>query len=71
MEANKYCMSVFKQNVNLGVNELWELAYKDFKPYEDRMRSTNEREFKRDTTLDRKPDPFVKDGGNEKNRTST
>ena len=52
-------MSVFKNNVNLGVNELWALAYRDFKPYEDRMRSTNVREFQRDTTLDRKLLKFV------------
>jgi hypothetical protein len=52
-------MSVFNNNVNLGVNELWALAYQDFKPYEDRMRSTNVREFRRDTTLDRKPSKFV------------
>ena len=64
-------MSVFKQNVNLGVNELWHNAYKDYEPYRDPMRSTNTPEFTRDTTLDRKPEPFVKDGGNEKNRTST
>lgn len=64
-------MSVFKQNVNLGVNELWAVAYKDFEPYEDRLRSTNVREFTRDTHLDRKPEPFVELCGNEKNRTST
>ena len=52
-------MSLFKNNVNLGVNELWLLAYRDFEPYEDRMRSTNVREFRRDTTLDRKPPKFV------------
>ena len=64
-------MSVFKQSVNLGVNELWHNAYRDYEPYRDPMRSTNVREFTRDTTLDRKPEPFVKLGGNEKNRTST
>ena len=47
-------MSMFKEKVNLGVNDLWELAYKDYKPYEDRLRSTNAKEFKRDTTLDPK-----------------
>ena len=79
-------MSVFKQNVNLGVNELWHNAYRDYEPYRDPMRSTNVREFTRDTTLDVKPTPFVEvvpvakepfvldtrlSGGNEKNRTST
>ena len=59
MEANKYRMSLFKQHVNLGVNELWAIAYRDFKPYEDRLRSTNVREFQRDTALDRKPSKFV------------
>jgi hypothetical protein len=53
-------MSLFKEKVNLGVNDLWALAYKDYKPYEDRLRSTNVREFKRDTILDRKPDTFAK-----------
>jgi hypothetical protein len=45
---------MFKEKVNLGVNELWYVAYKDYKPYEDRLRSTNTKEFKRDTTLDEK-----------------
>ena len=53
-------MSLFKPNVNLGVNELWALAYKDYKPYTDRLRSTNTPEFTRDTILDRKPDTFAK-----------
>ena len=52
-------MSIFKQHVNLGVNELWAIAYRDFTPYEDRLRSTNVREFQRDITLDRKPLKFV------------
>ena len=47
-------MSLFKEKVNLGVNDLWELAYKDYKPYEDRLRSTNATEFVRDTLLDKK-----------------
>ena len=63
-------MSLFKPNINLGVNELWYNALKDYKPYEDRMRSTNVREFRRDTTLDPKTTPFVPDtklsGGNGK-----
>jgi hypothetical protein len=59
-------MSIFKQNVNLGVNELWALAYKDFKHYEDRMRSTNVGEFKRDTMLDKKPQKFVEQQLNSK-----
>jgi len=60
MEANKYNMSLFKPNVNLGVNELWYNALKDYKPYKDRLRSTNAPDFVRDTLLDRKPDPFEK-----------
>ena len=40
--------------VNHGVNALWEVAYTDFVPYEDRLRSTNTKEFTRDTTLDKK-----------------
>ena len=63
-------MSMFNNHVNLGVNELWALAYRDFKPYEDRMRSTKVREFRRDTTLDAKAQTFVPDtklsGGNGK-----
>ena len=47
-------MSMFKEQVNLGVNELWYVAYKDYKPYTDRLRATNETEFTRDTTLDKK-----------------
>ena len=63
-------MSMFNNHVNLGVNELWALAYRDFTPYEDRMRSTNVREFTRNTTLDAKTTPFVPNtklsGGNGK-----
>ena len=51
-------MSVFKNHVNLGVNELWAQVYENFTPYEDRVRSTNVREFTRDTTLDAKAKPF-------------
>jgi hypothetical protein len=51
---------MFTEKVNLGVNELWYNALKDYKPYTDRLRSTNVREFKRDTILDRKPDTFEK-----------
>ena len=47
-------MSMFKEKVNLGVNELWYNAMKDYKPYTDRLRSTNVTEFVRDTTLDKK-----------------
>jgi len=47
-------MSLLKPNVNLGVNELWYNAMKDYKPYSDRLRSTNTKEFKRDTLLDNK-----------------
>ena len=54
-------MSMFKEKVNLGVNELWYVAYKDYKPYTDRLRSTNTPEFTRDTTLDRVIDTFDKD----------
>lgn len=54
-------MSMFKENVNLGVNELWYNALKDYKPYTDRLRSTNTPEFTRDTTLDRVIDIFDKD----------
>ena len=79
-------MSLFANHVNLGVNELWYNALRDYKPYQDRLRSTNVREFTHDTSLDVKPtpfveavpvakDPFVPDtrlsGGNGKNRTST
>ena len=45
---------MFTEKVNLGVNELWYVAYKDYKPYEDRLRSTNAKDFKRDTLLDTK-----------------
>jgi len=51
---------MFTEKVNLGVNELWYNAMKDYKPYSDRLRSTNAPEFTRDTLLDRKPDPFAK-----------
>jgi hypothetical protein len=54
-------MSLFKEKVNLGVNDLWAVAYKDYKPYTDRLRSTNTPEFTRDTTLDRVVDIFDKD----------
>ena len=54
-------MSLFNPNVNLGVNELWYVAYRDYKPYADRLRSTNTSEFTRDTTLDRVIDIFDKD----------
>jgi hypothetical protein len=54
-------MSLFKEKVNLGVNDLWAVAYKDYKPYTDRLRSTNTPEFTRDTTLDRVIDIFDKD----------
>ena len=79
-------MSLFANHVNLGVNELWYNALRDYKPYQDRLRSTNVREFTHDTSLDVKPapfvdvvpvakEPFVPDtkfaGGNGKNRTST
>jgi len=53
-------MSLFKEKANLGVNALWKVAYEDFKPYEDRLRSTNTKEFARDTLLDRKPEKFAK-----------
>jgi hypothetical protein len=46
--------------VNHGVNALWKVAYTDFKPYTDRLRSTNTPEFTRDTLLDKKPDTFAK-----------
>jgi hypothetical protein len=51
-------MSLFKPNVNLGVNELWYNALKDYKPYKDRLRSTNATEFIRDTLLDKVTEPF-------------
>jgi hypothetical protein len=51
-------MSLFKPSVNLGVNALWEVAYTNFTPYKDRLRSTNTPEFTRDTTLDRIVKPF-------------
>jgi hypothetical protein len=54
-------MSLLNPNVNLGVNELWYVAYRDYKPYTDRLRSTNTSEFTRDTTLDRVIDIFDKD----------
>ena len=47
------------EKVNLGVNALWRLVYRDFTPYQDRLRSTNVREFTRDTTLDSKPTAFT------------
>jgi len=52
---------MFKEKVNLGVNELWAVAYKDYKPYTDRLRATNVNEFTRDTKLDRKIDIFTED----------
>ena len=52
---------MFKEKVNLGVNELWYNAMKDYKPYTDRLRATNATEFKRDTILDKKPESFNKD----------
>jgi len=52
-------MALFANHVNLGVNELWYNALKEFAPYEDRLRSTNVREFTRDTTLDVKEGPFI------------
>jgi hypothetical protein len=51
---------MFTEKVNLGVNALWYNALKDYKPYKDRLRSTNTPDFVRDTLLDRKPDPFAK-----------
>lgn len=54
-------MSMFKEKVNLGVNELWYNALKDYKPYTDRLRATNVNEFTRDTKLDRKIDTFTED----------
>ena len=51
-------MSLFKPNVNLGVNELWYNALKDYEPYKDRLRSTNATEFIRDTLLDKVAEPF-------------
>jgi hypothetical protein len=51
-------MSLFKEKVNLGVNELWKVAYENFKPYKDRLRSTNATEFIRDTLLDKATEPF-------------
>ena len=63
-------MSLFRQNVNLGVNDLWAVAYKDFKPYEDRLRSTNATEFVRDTNLDNKNKDLVVMDGFEPSYTS-
>ena len=59
---------MFTEKVNLGVNALWEVAYKDFKPYEDRLRSTNAKDFVRDTILDRKEEPFKKDSSVPENK---
>ena len=39
---------------NHGLNELYKYAYSNPDPYEDRLRSTNVKEFTRDTTLDNK-----------------
>ena len=44
-------MSFFKNRVNEGLNELWAVAYRDFKPYEDRLRSTAVREYGTDPIL--------------------
>ena len=63
-------MSLFRQNVNLGVNDLWAVAYKDFTPYEDRLRSTNATEFVRDTNLDNKNKDLVVMDGFEPSYTS-
>ena len=51
---------MFTEKVNHGVNALWYNAMKDYKPYSDRLRSTNAKEFVRDTILDRNPNTFVK-----------
>ena len=51
---------MFTEKVNHGVNALWYNAMKDYKPYSDRLRSTNATEFKRDTLLDKKLDTFKK-----------
>jgi hypothetical protein len=52
---------MFKPKVNLGVNDLWAIAYRDFKPYQDRLRSTNATEFVRDTNLDKATESFNND----------
>ena len=51
---------MFTEKVNHGVNALWYNAMKDYKPYSDRLRSTNATVFKRDTLLDKKLDTFKK-----------
>lgn len=39
---------------NLGLEQLYKYSRKFPGPYEDRLRSTNAKEFKRDTSLDNK-----------------
>ena len=51
---------MFTEKVNHGVNALWYNAMKYYKPYKDRLRSTNTPDFVRDTILDKKPDAFKK-----------
>jgi hypothetical protein len=54
-------MFIFKQKANLGLNELWAVAYQDFQPYKDRMRSTNADQYRNTSMLEVKIPAFKPD----------
>ena len=48
-------MPLFTEKSNPGLDALYRIAHEDYEPYLDRLRSTNDKQFVRDTTLDKKP----------------
>jgi len=54
-------MSLFKNRVNHGLNELWAVAYRNFTPYQDRLQSTNRREYNTTSMLEVKKSDFKPD----------